>query len=434
MLALGALLALGGCDRGGRIDASGDSGTDAGPADASIPLDAEVPDADVDGGTPDPLAAALDDARGAATDAEAAQAALDPSVTSGLELVQLGLAQTRVDAIIGEKGTSLISSVDGIIGEKGATLALRTSAAAIAVLLRQLKQAADEIAAVQDVLPATPALAALRTALDAEIATLIALHTELLLRFDELVALDASLPGVEEPSYVDARSLHTMPEQSYVHAILEASATDTDGSVSVVCPGGTTAPLEVTVSDERGGGAPLVMGTGAGPHSFVLTADVPTLLRVDFTLMGVPHTQCDVEVRGRRHFRAAPIVLDSADADDLGTRRIDWDSRMSTLTGTIAMMRSEGAAEDIALATIVEDYLREASSESGRWRGGLTAIGPEDLDALVLTLEHVVIPLSEALEAYLATSPSRFATSVQSLLAALRAHNEAAHAMLAPAP
>lgn len=433
-IGLALLLALaGGCDRDGRIDAGGDAGPR--PDDASIdgalpPVDAEV-DASVDGGPPDPVVTAVEQAQADATTAEAAQAALDPSVTMGLEFVQLALAQTRVDAIIGEKRPSLVAAA-GIIGEK-TTLAFGTPLAATVVALRQLRQAELELTAVVGVFaPTDPTFAPLRDALLAEIASLGALRTQMLAYYDELVALDATLPGSEDTAYVDRRSVHTMPETSFVEAILEGSATDTDGSVTVVCARGSTAPLAVSVLDQEA--TSLVTGTGAGPHSFLLRADEPTLLRVELTLSGVPHDECDVQVQGRRHFRAPPTVLDATATTDLGTLRDEWNTRMSTLTGTITMMRSEGDATDAGLATIVEGYLREASSESGRWRGGLASIGPEDRDVLTLTLTHVEVPMSMALEAALATSTSRFAGSVETLLGELRTRNEAALEILTTAP
>lgn len=429
-IGLAVLLALaGGCDRDGRIDAGGDAGPP--PVDASIdgalpPVDAEV-DASVDGGPPDPVVTAVEEAQADATTAAAAQAALDPSLTMGLEFVRLDLAQTRVDAIIGEKRPSLVAAA-GIIGEK-TTFAFGAPLAATVVVLRQLRQAELELMAVAGgFAPTDPTLAPLRDALLAEIASLGALRTQVLAYYDELVALDATLPGTEEPAYVDRRSVHTMPDTSFVEAILEGSATDTDGSVTVLCERGSTAPLAVSVLDQDG--ATLVTGSGGGPHNFLVRPDEPALLRVELVLSGVPHDACDVRVQGRRHFRSTATVVDTGALGDLWS---EWDTAMDTLASTITSMRG-GDATDAGLATIVEDYVREASSESGRWRGDLGSIGPEDLDVLTLTLTHVELPMGVALEAELSASTSSFGSTAAEQLRQLRARNELALEILAPTP
>jgi hypothetical protein len=338
-----------------------------------------------------------------------------------IDLVRADVLSVRLEAVIGEKS---VIEIAGVIGEKS-TLALGTPAIAALFITRQLVEAISDLGNAIGRLGTAPALDPLRTAGNDLLVSLSTLHSEMEARYRELAALDATLPGTEALAHVDAREIHLVPGLATVHGILEGAPGHTGGAGRVTCGGATMPPIAVGVIDQDGGGD---LGSGTPPLTLAIASDRPTPIRIDVSAISF-YDLCRVEIEGRRHFRAAPIALTSAEISDLGMRSVDWDMRMTILGGQIAMMGTEGTADEIAVAPEVEAFVRELTGETGAWRAIPATMSPEDADMLGFQIA-VTSALSLAIEANPALAAGAFGPSVTAALAALRAHDDAAIAAL----
>lgn len=442
LVAASALISLAACggdgpssdpDAGGAPDAFVPGEDARVPDDTGVPGDAGDPDAAV---PPSPLEMSLAEVRGEVAEVTLARDAITAGMRGDAAHLRNDLLLTRLDAIIGEKG--LVASA-AIIGEKGImTTSLPVSAVPAIVIVRHLERAIGEIDELDVAWGGTtdPMLGALHAALLDLRAALFTMHALLRPRFREIIDTIAVPTEHENTEYADQRLVHFVPGYADYHVVVEGrDAADPSATITWSCVGIDL--VTITVDDDESGERRLELSDVApgGSHAVTLPADEQRSLRVRLDNLGDPfgYTECDVSFFGPRHLRGDTIPISSGEQSALASAAGTWSATLSRMSGVMAMVRSEGLGDEPALATVIEEYVRERDGASGAWRATITPAVYESDDLEMLSAELTVLDaVGAALEGSRAiAASSRFSAFVPEL-AALRTADADAAAMLAP--
>lgn len=388
----GALLCACG---GGPDDPEPDAGTDASVAPDAGPDDGGT---DPDGGPTAILA--RDEARAGVSTMEAALSAVPVDMQDSSAFLQLDLIAVRLDAIIGEKISSLIEAA-GIIGEKGnTTLALSEVSVTLLVIAQQLDATVREldamIAASTWGASSVTALEDLETAC-IELRDKVAVLRDVMWdRFRAEVALGGLVPR-DEPAYLDSRVVDTIGGTNAFDVVVEGrSAADPTATISASCG---DFPAELRVLDAEGGElVPRTVGAGGEPTvvSVPLEHDVLRVLRVELSISDTTTwNRCTVVVTGRRQVRGAAEPIDSLEQTAIAREDGSW----STNGGGIQTMLPAGTL-DAGRIAVVEQFARDAGAAVSRLRGlsaASSTIEAEDYEIDRLVLERIIVPLADLL-------------------------------------
>lgn len=396
-LLAGALL----CACGGETDEPDpDAGNDASVAPDAGPDDGGTDDGgtDPDGG-PTPLLA-RDEARAGVASMEAALSAVPVDMQDGSAFLQLDLIAVRLDAIIGEKISSLIEAA-GIIGEKGnTTLALSDISVTLLVIAQQLDATVREldamIAASTWGASSVTALEDLETAC-IELRDKIAVLRDVMWdRFRAQVALGGLVPR-DEPAYVDSRVVDTIGGTNVIDVVVEGrSAADPTATISASCG---DFPAELRVVDAEGGElVPRTVGAGGGSPTVVSVPvghDVLRVLRIELSISDPAWNRCTLVLTGRRQVRGAAEPIDALEQTAIAREDGSW----STNGSGIETMLPTGTLDAGRIAT-VEQFARDADAAVSRLRGlsaTSSTIEAEDYEIDRLVLEQIIVPLADLL-------------------------------------
>ncbi len=391
---------------GGPTDPAIDGGADdssipdAGPDDGGIELDAG---SDPDGGMAGPtVSGARDEARARVDTMEMARVAVPVDMRVGSAFLHLDLISTRLDAIIGEKSTSLIE-VAGIIGEKSMTRSLTVVAVPALVIALQLDATVRDLDAMIAVstwsASGEPTLVALEIECVAMRGEVAALRDVMWARFRELADGAVVMPR-DEPGYVDTRIVETITGTTAIDVVVEGrSATDPTATVSADC---SDFPANVRVLDAEGGElVPETVGPGGEPNviPIELGHDDLHVLRIEVSVTDLEFwNTCTVSVSGRRRLRGARETIDALEQRAITTEATSWATNGDGLRTALDRARTAGSI-DVGRIEAVEHFAREATAAVSRQRNlqVATSIDVEDWEIDQLVLERIILPLADTL-------------------------------------
>ncbi|WP_236519523.1 hypothetical protein [Sandaracinus amylolyticus] len=413
------------------IDAGSlDAGTDAG----TPPVDAGEPDA----GPPSPIEMARDDARMQVAEATEAFGMIPAASRESAELLAVDLTFVRLDAVIGEKSTSLIDLV-GVIGEKRlirpASLPINAIPAIVVArqLARVVRDIDDQLANAAWAASTEPLRMALRTRLTEARDSLAALRDLVWDRYREIVDSVPITTYPEDTEYEDAMVVMVPPGGIDMHAIVEGrQVTAAEANISVDCG----RAVFVTVFDEERGGTQIVGREMVmlGGITVPLPAETPSSIRiaVEDSVSDGNWTQCTFQVFGHRHWRGDAIELDDGENTTLDTLTNDWRMHNAMLQGALEAIIASGGAGEREAATAVRAFIAEMSGDTGTWRGPIGALHEDDYEIHDLLFTRVIDVVGAHLETSPALTSSGVFDTVRSDLAALRMTEDTARQTLAP--
>ncbi|WP_157069661.1 hypothetical protein [Sandaracinus amylolyticus] len=410
----------------GSFDAGADAGTppvDAGEADA---------------GPPSPIEMARDDARVQVAEAGEAFGMLPAATRESAELLAVDLTFVRLDAVIGEKTTSLIDLV-GVIGEKRLIrpASLPVNAIPAIVVARQLARVVRDIDFQLEnaawAASTEPLRMALRMRLVEARESLATLRDLVWDRYREIVDSVPITEYPEDTGYDDAMVVMVPPGGVDMHAIVEGrDAAMPEANISVDCG----RAVFVTVYDEERAGAEIVAPEMVmlGGISVPLPAETPSSIRiaVEDTVSDGTWTQCTFQVFGHRHWRGEAIELDASENTTLDTLTTDWQTHSAMLQGALEAIIASGGAGEREAATAVRAFIAEMNGETSTWRGPIRALHEDDYEIHDLVFTRVIDVVGQHLETSPALTSSGVFETVRTELAGLRMTEDAARETLAP--
>lgn len=377
-----------------------DAGADASATDDGGPGDGGV---EPDGGSEPTRGEVLAQSRDDLAAVDTAVLAIPAGMRETGAFLQLQLVEVRLDAIIGEKGSGAID-LAAIIGEKGTTLSLRPISIQALVVAQQLDAAIRELDAMieSSVWGASgdPDLATLETACITLRDGLLSLRDRLWLRFGELVDTTVLTPR-DEPSYVDSRAIELVAGATAIDVVVEGrSAAEPTATIETSC---ASFPTDVRVIDSETGEelVPTTSSVGGVPNvvEVDLGHDDVRVLRVEVsTTDGSGWTPCTVTISGRRRFRGARETIDTIEASAIASADADWSAAAGGIASQIAMASPTGPLVEDRVASL-ESFARDATAAVSRLRthGRAGTVDEEDYEIHQLTLQEVILPMSDAL-------------------------------------
>ena len=123
------------------------------------------------------------------------------------------------------------------------------------------------------------------------------------------------------------------------------------------------------------------------------------VLRVEIsTTDGSGWTPCTVTISGRRRFRGASEPIDTIEASAIASADADWSSAAGGIASQIATTGPTGPLAEDRIESL-ESFARDATAAVSRLRthGRAGSVDEEDYEIHQLTLQEVILPMSDAI-------------------------------------